>query len=166
MSMPAFLVRACAALLLLGLCAGPLSARETRLSFAPDRSAQHTALRHARDLVVFAQSELDLELDWTDASVQAIEELAGSLHADVRRQRAGTEEVAPLVTMIGSYIGEVLRRNHGAEWGWVSVNGRRLLGLKAAPTGALFTPVETARRRVHQGAASNLWLTYRAKAGL
>ncbi|HMM77859.1 MAG TPA: DUF3806 domain-containing protein [Gammaproteobacteria bacterium] len=118
------------------------------------------------DLVLFARSELELELDWSDASVRAVEELAGSLHADVRRRRAAPEEVAPLVTMIGSYLGEVLRRNHGADWGWVSVNGRRVLGLRAHATGALFTPVETVRRRVHQGAASNLWRTYRMKAGL
>ncbi len=116
--------------------------------------------------MLFARSELELELDWSDASVRAVEELAGSLHADVRRRRAAPEEVAPLVTMIGSYLGEVLRRNHGADWGWVSVNGRRVLGLRAHATGALFTPVETVRRRVHQGAASNLWRTYRMKAGL
>jgi hypothetical protein len=136
------------------------------LTFTADRHAQHTALRQARDLVAFAQSELDLALDWSDASVRAVEELAGSLHADVRRRRTGPDDIAPLVEMIGSYLGEVLRRNHGAEWGWVSVNGRRLLGLKLAPTGALFTPVETARRRVPRGAASNLWRTYRSKAGL
>ncbi len=153
-------------LLLSAVCVAAATAHETRLSFAADRAAGHTALRQARDLVLFARSELELKLDWTDASVRAVEELAGSLHADVRRRRAPPWEVAPLVEMIGSYVGEVLRRNHGAEWGWVTVNGKRVLGLKLAPTGTLFTPVETARRRVHQGAASNLWLTYRAKAGL
>ncbi|MGE3775498.1 MAG: DUF3806 domain-containing protein [Gammaproteobacteria bacterium] len=166
MSLASHPARAFVVLLLCSLLAVPASAHETRLSFAPDRVAQHTALRQARDLVLFAQSELDLKLDWTDASVRAVEELAGSLHADVRRRRAAPGEIAPLVEMIGSYVGEVLRRNHGAEWGWVSVNGRRLLGLKIAPSGALFTPVETVRRRVHEGAASNLWLTYRSKAGL
>lgn len=166
MSTTSLRLRAFAALFFASLLAAPAGARDSRLSFEPDRGAQHTALRHAHDLVSFARSALDLHLDWTDASVRAVEELAGSLHADVRRRRAGVDEVAPLVTMIGSYVGEVLRRNHGAEWGWVSINGRRLLGLKLAPTGALFTPVETVRRRVHQGAASNLWLTYRSKAGL
>lgn len=153
------------ALLFVG-ASDPVAARESRLSFAADRGAQHTAVRHARDLVQFAQSELGLKLDWSDGSVRAVEELAGSLHADVRRRRTAPAEIAPLVTMIGSYVGEVLRRNHGAEWGWVSVNGHRVLGLKAAATGTLFTPVETVRRRIHQGAASNLWHTYQAKAGL
>ena len=60
----------------------------------------------------------------------------------------------------------MLRRNHGAQWGWVSVNGHRVLGLKAEQTGALFTPVETVKRRVHQGASSNLWRAYQVKAGL
>ncbi len=154
------------ALLALLLCAATASARESRMSFETDSSAQGTAMRHARELVVFAQSELNLKLDFSDASVRDVEELAGSLHADFRRQRAGADEVAPLVTMIGSYLGEVLRRNHGAQWGWVSVNGHRVLGLKAARTGALFTPVETAKRRVHQGASSNLWRAYQVKAGL
>lgn len=153
-------------MLVLMLCLGTASARESRMSFETDKSAQNTAMRHARDLVVFAQSELNLKLDWSDASVRQVEELAGSLHADFRRQRANADDIAPLVTMIGSYLGEVLRRNHGAQWGWVSVNGHRVLGLKAAQTGALFTPVETVKRRVHQGASSNLWRAYQVKAGL
>jgi len=159
-------LRTVAALLLGCVLCVNTPARESHLSFAPDQRAQQTAIRHARDLVMFAQSELRLKLDWSDQSVRMVEELAGSLHADVRRQRAAPDDVAPLVTMIGSYVGEVLRRNHGAEWGWVSANGRRVLALRAGPTGALFTPVETVKRRVHQGAASNLWRTYRAKAGL
>lgn len=141
-------------------------ARESHMSFEVDSSAQTSATRHARDLVVFAQSELNLKLDWSDDSVHALEELAGSLSADVRRQRTDAADVAPLVTMIGSYLGEVLRRNHGAQWGWISVNGRRVLGLKATRTGALFTPLETVKRRVHQGAASNLWRAYQVNAGL
>ncbi len=152
-------------LLVFMLWLGTAAARESRMSFEIDKSAQHAATRHARDLVVFAQSELNLKLDWSDASVRHVEELAGSLHADFRRQRASAADIAPLVTMIGSYLGEVLRRNHGAQWGWVSVNGHRVLGLKAEQTGALFTPIETAKRRVHHGASSNLWRTYQVKAG-
>jgi len=160
------LCRAVPIALMLALMLGPASARESRLSFAADRAAQQTAMGHARELVSFAQSALNLKLDWSDASVRALEDLAASLHADLRRRRTAPDEIAPLVTMIGSYLGEVLRRNHGAQWGWVSVNGQRVLALRTADAGALFTPVETARRRVHQGAASNLWRAYQVKAGL
>lgn len=165
MSIPAVTKAGLAVLLLCVTLTGAVAARESRLSFELDRGAQSAATRQANDFVSFARSELNLKLDWTDASVRAVEELAGSLHADVRRHRADPAEVSPLVEMIGSYVGEVLRRNHGAAWGWVSVNGHRVLGLKTRP-GALFTPVETVKRRVHQGASSNLWRAYQVKAGL
>jgi len=151
-------------LLLSCMAADPAAARESRVVFAADRLAQETAGREAREFVRFAQAALGTRLDWSEESVRAVEDLAGALHADLRRRRSGATEIAPLVTMIGSYLGEVLRRNHGGEWGYLSVNGRRVLGFRAAHSGALFAPVETAKRRVHHGASGSLWRAYQVNA--
>jgi hypothetical protein len=140
------------------------SARESRVVFAPDRHAQATAAREAAEFVRFAAAALGTRLDFSEDSVHAVEELAGELHADLRRQRGAAVEIAPLVTMIGSYLGEVLRRRHGGEWGWLTVNGRQVLGFRAARSGALFAPVETAKRRVHEGASGTLWRAYQVNA--
>ena len=140
------------------------SARESRVVFAADRQAQATAAREAGEFVRFAEAALGTRLDFSEDSVRAVEDLAGALHADLRRQRADVTEIAPLVTMIGSYLGEVLRRNRGGEWGWLTVNGRQVPGFRVARSGALFAPVETAKRRVHQVAAGTLWRAYQVNA--
>jgi hypothetical protein len=153
-----------AALLIAGSAASPAVAHESRVVFMANRLAQETAAREAREFVRFAQAALGTTLDWSENSVRAVEDLAGALHADLRRQRSDAMEIAPLVTMIGSYLGEVLRRNHGGEWGWLTVNGRQVLGFRSARSGALFAPVETAKRRVHHGATGTLWRAYQVNA--
>lgn len=152
------------ALLIVGSAVGPAAARESRVIFTANRLAQETAASEAREFVRFAQAALGTRLDWSEDSMRAVEDLAGALHADLQRQRSDATEIAPLVTMIGSYLGEVLRRNHGGEWGYLTVNGRRVLGFRSARSGALFAPVETAKRRVHHGASGSLWRAYQVNA--
>lgn len=151
-------------LLLSCITVDPAAARESRIVFTADRHAQATAAREAGEFVRFAEAALGTRLDFSEDSVRAVEDLAGALHADLRRQRADATEIAPLVTMIGSYLGEVLRRNHGGEWGWLAINGRQVPGFRAARSGALFAPVETAKRRVHHGATGTLWRAYQVNA--
>lgn len=93
----------------------PTLAYQPHLSFVPDKSAERTAAQHAKNMVQFAQVELNLKLDWSDASIEHIEEISAELHADFRRERAVFGDIETLVDMLGSYVGEVSRRNHGGE---------------------------------------------------
>jgi hypothetical protein len=148
------------------LCAlfSAAQAFEPRMTFAPDRAASHTAARYARDMVQFAQVELGLKLDYSDASVAALEDVAGALQADLRRERGSLREVDSLLSMMGGYLGEVYRRNHGGEWGYVSANGRRVLAVRAQDSDAVMWPIERIKQRMRGG--NNLLAYYQSRVSL
>lgn len=141
---------------------GSVAAFESRVSFASDPAAARAAQRQAHDMVQFAQVELGLKLDWSDASIAAIEEVAAELHADLRRERAGLRDVDTLVRMLGSYVGEVYRRNHGGDWGYAAANGRRTLAVRTKD-GDLLWPVERIRSRIRGGGDNNVNAYYQAR---
>lgn len=141
----------------------PSFAYQPHFDFAPDRSAERTAAKYAKDMVQFARVELNLKLDWSDASIASIEEVASELHADLRRERAAFSDIETLVAMLGSYVGEVFRRNHGGEWGVVKANGKRILAVKT--NGALMWPVERIKQRI-RGGHSNVWAYYQSRIAL
>ncbi len=138
---------------------------ESRLSFAPDPKAGQLAARYARDMVQFAQVELGLNLDWSDQSVAAIEDVAAALHADIRRERGAMRDVLALVNMLGGYVGEVYRRNHGGEWGYVSTGGKRLMAVRGADGDPVLWPIERVKQRI-RGNGNNVWAYYQSRVSL
>ncbi len=154
--------------LLLALVAlsAPAFAYQPHFNFEADRSAERTASKHAKDMVQFARVELNLKLDWTEASIASIEDVASELHADVRRERAELSDIETLVEMMGSYVGEVFRRRHGGEWGFVEANGKKLLAVKAKHSGTLMWPVERIKQRIRGGSNNNVWAYYRSRTAL
>jgi hypothetical protein len=153
-------------LLVLGLAAvGSAAAFESRVHFKVDRTVASAAARQAQDMVQFAAVELSLRLDWSDGSIAAIEDVAAELHADLRRERAGLRDVDTLLRMLGSYVGEVYRRNHGGEWGYVVAKGQRILAVRGRE-GELLWPVERVRRRVRGGGERNLYTYYQSRVAL
>ena len=142
------------------------TAHESHLTFVADHSAERVALKQAHDLVQFARVELNLKLDWSDASIARIEEVASDLHGDYRRDKTAFAELDPLLQRLGSYVGEVFRRNHGGVWGFVHVNGKRILAVKAKDNSAVLWPIERVRQRIRGGATNNVWTYYQAHAAL
>jgi hypothetical protein len=132
--------------------------------FEPDHKLQQVAEAYSRDLVTFALKQFDLELDWSDESILAVEGIGAALHHDYRRVRPTDEQIEPYYRMLGSYIGEVYRRNHGADWGWSMRNGYRIPGMKRHPD-TLFWPWARAHNRIVRGADDNLWQYYQHLLG-
>ena len=151
--------------LLCGVLQTPL-ALESHLSFTADDGAARTAARYAQDMVRFAAVELNLKLNWSDASIAKIEEVASELHADLRRERGAISDVDTLVQMLGSYVGEVYRRNHGGKWGFAAANGKRLMVVKAENGNSLLWPIERIRRRLRSGGSNNVWAYYQSRIAL
>ena len=48
------------------------------------------------------------------------------------------EQVMVFAKMFGSYIGEVYRKNHGANWGLVAMDGQCFPGMKAESSDTTF----------------------------
>lgn len=127
--------------------------------FEPHSDVAQIAEAYSLDMVDFAKSMIKLDLDWSDASVEIVEELADALHGQYIQDKPPEDQVRQFWMMIGCYIGEVARKNHRCTWGWVSMDDHRFEGLQARD-GKLFWPVGKARARVMTGAEDNLWHDY------
>ena len=114
----------------------------------------------SRNLIDWARDQFGIHLDWSDDSIREIERIAGLAHEHYREKAPPFEHIKPYCTMIGSYIGEVFRRNHGAEWGIVTLNGASFPGMKHKPDGH-FWPHGKAQQRILAGPEDNLWFYYR-----
>jgi hypothetical protein len=129
-------------------------------NFEADPRIQQIAEAYALDMVDHARQVHGLEIDWSDDSVQQVERIAAVIHEEYKKNRPTAEQLEAFYKMVGSYIGEVFRRNHGAEWGWVSLQGSRFPGLRARK-GTLFWPWGRAMNRIMHGAEDDLWFYYR-----
>src|SRR5262245_25957284 len=112
-------------------------------------------------MVDYAKQTHGITLDWSDDSIRGIERIAGVLHDAYKKTPPSSEQLEPFTKMVGSYIGEVFRRNHGADWGWVTLQGSRFPGLQAK-AGTLFWPWGRAMNRIVNGPKDNLWHYYQA----
>jgi len=144
------------ALLLCQVLAAAASPTTPHVIFEPAPQVARRAASEAAELVRFARAELGIRLDWTDASIHQIERLAVELGKDLRREGGKPSEVDKLVRLLGSYAGEVYRRNHGASWGEAYLGGQRRVALRPDSGGKLIWPVERIRRCLRQGGGGGL----------
>lgn len=126
------------------------------MAFVPDEKVMQVAEAYALDMVDFARERFNVELDGSDQSVEALEEIAGVAHEMYISDQPDPSALDPFVKMIGSYLGEVFRRNHDAEWGWVTLEGEQMPGMRARG-GGLFWPWGRAQNRIINGPEDNLW---------
>ena len=118
------------------------------LSFpaTPDNASQHAAV--AVDL---ARREFDLLLDYTPASLEALDAQIEWM----REQGMTTEEVAEPLFALGCYLGEVMVRGLGGRW--VPTPRSRLRGISPWPivvelaTGATWDPIGKTFKRLELG---------------
>jgi hypothetical protein len=129
------------------------------ISFEADPKIRQMAEDSSRNMIHCAKEQFGIELDWSDDSIQEIERIAGRVHRSYLKDGPPLGRVASYYTMIGSYIGEVFRRNHGGEWGVVTLNGERSPGIKHNPDG-LFWPHVKAKQRILVGPEDNLFFYY------
>lgn len=115
---------------------------------------------YALDAVNFASKTSVGKLDWSDSSVAHVETILGSLHAQAATAKPTPEQVFQFAKAFGSYVGEVFRRNHGATWGMVTLQGQSFPGLKADGTAGLFWPWGRAQNRLSNGPEDNIWHYY------
>ncbi len=123
--------------------------------FATDADVQRMNEAYALDAVDAARINFGVELDWTDASIETVEQILGELHA--QRASAPSDEVIwTFAKAFGSYMGEVYRRNHGGTWGIVTLNGDSFPGMQDARTCQLFWPWGKAHNRIVVGPEDNV----------
>ena len=137
-------------------------------NFTPDPKIQEIAEAYALDARDFAKKAFHITLDWSDASVEKVEVILDDLYRQkqVMKPPPTEEQVVNFAKMLGSYIGEVFRRNHGAEWGMVTLGGGSIPGLRATGTGNLFWPMGKVQKRLENGPEDNVWHYYQDLVGM
>lgn len=136
---------------------------KTTQSFVSDPNVQKVAEAYALDAVEYSKKNFGITLDWTDKSIVDVEKALALMHSSYMSTtpRPTEEQVMSFAKGFGSYIGEVYRRNHGAEWGIVNLDGQKFPGL-TTKSGINFWPWGRALNRIMQGSENNVADYYKA----
>jgi hypothetical protein len=127
--------------------------------FYPDPQVAEVAGAYALDAVDLAARNFGVTLDWSESSVRQVEHMLGRLHDEMASAQPPEEAVSTFAKAFGSYVGEVLRRHHGGEWGAVSMGGQSFPGLRQSG-GGLCWPWGKAHKRLVDGPEDNVWHYY------
>jgi hypothetical protein len=99
-------------------------------AFQTDPRIAEIAAAYSLDALDLAANNFGMSLDWSDESIRNVEEILGRLHDDVARSNPPDDAIWTFAKAFGSYVGEVLRRHHGAEWGMVRMGTESFPGLQ------------------------------------
>jgi hypothetical protein len=128
-------------------------------SFKADPKIAEIAAAYSLDSIDLAASNFGVKLDWSDSSVKKVEEILARLHDDMARSNPPEEAVWTFAKAFGSYVGEVLRKHHGGEWGLVNLNGQEFPGIQQDGE-RLCWPWGRAHKRIVNGPEDNIWHYY------
>ena len=131
---------------------GPTEGPRDVASIVPFEPDETTALELAKmaGLYVERGRALDVSLDYSDASIEAAEEMGVRTYASLCPGLAGDELrrlQGTLVFELGAYVGETFIRNHGGRWGWAAMPGNRAFGLRT-DSGLTAFPLTKAKKRL------------------
>ncbi len=128
-------------------------------TFQPDPQVAQIADAYSLDAVDLAARNFGVTLDGSEASVQQVEQMLERLHDEMASAKPPEDRIWTFAQAFGSYVGEVLRKHHGGEWGIVSMDGQSFPGLRQS-SGALSWPWGRAHKRLVNGAEDNVWHYY------
>ncbi len=128
------------ALALVGL--GAATTATAQATFVQDAKVAEAAEAYARTAVEDARDKHGVTLDGSEGSVADVERILAGFHdAYAHAQPKPPDETMVLLgQMYGSYVGEVYRQHHGAQWGMVSVGNMTFPGMQASDGGNPFWP--------------------------
>jgi len=127
------------------------------MAFQADPKVAQIAEAYALDAIDLA-ANFNVKLDWTDDSIALVETILGTLHGSIH-EKPPEEVIWGFAKALGSYVGEVFRKNHGGEWGMISDGGSSFPGIRSK--GKMFWPWARAHQRIVGGPENNVWDYYR-----
>lgn len=138
----------------------PIEVFAMRDSFQSDDKIGQTAEAYADRAVNFARDKLGITLDWSDESISLVEDVLSRLHKDLESTKPTEKDIIQFAKTFGSYVGEVYRKNHGAAWGIITLQGRRILGLQTPGSGMRLWPWLLVQNRIMNGPQDNIHYHY------
>src|SRR5687768_3016535 len=137
-----------------------MNATSAHESFRADDNIARIAAAYCLDCLDVARANFQMELDGSDTSIELVEQMLGQLHEQLPDAQPSEEQIGAFAKMFGSYLGEVYRLKHGAEWGIVRLGDEEYPGMRSAADGLLFWPWERAYKRLTEGTEENIWHYY------
>jgi hypothetical protein len=133
-------------------------------NFKADARIAAAATAYCGYAIEVAAEQFAITLDWSEKSVRHIEDILGQMHDDIPRAQPPDSAIWNFARAFGSYVGEVLRRHHGGEWGMVTLGGDSFPGIEL-PNGVLCWPWGRAYKRITNGPEDNIWHYYTIAIG-
>ena len=127
-------------------------------SFEPDPRLQEVAEAYTLDAIDMAKGNFGITLDRSEASIAQVERILDELHQATIKEAPSPETIETVSKMFGSYIGEVFRQHHSGEWGFVTMGGGTVPGIKAPKN--MFWPWLRVSNRLENGSEDNVWHYY------
>ena len=128
--------------------------------FQADDNIREIAEAYSLDAVDHANNA-GVHLDWTDNSIEKVEEILGLLHQEMGHAKPSEDQVLTFATMYGSYVGEVFRKRRidtGEKWTAYKMRAFRSTGLDAI-TVAELVPKGSRRRQFKRQAVARGLMT-------
>jgi hypothetical protein len=118
-------------------------------------------MKRLADEFVGLMGEFDWQLDYSEQSVQTLEEMIERQFVDWRPWRSGkvAKKNLPVASLVGAYLGEVMIRNIGSRWGWMPEFDVAAVQL---PSGTWTSPPAKAQKRFVNGKEDDLVFYYEA----
>jgi hypothetical protein len=126
-------------------------------TFEPDPELQELAGKQSLAAVGIAKKNFGVELDFSRESVERVEQVLGRLHDLADQQQPDEERVWLFAQLFGSYVGEVIRREHGGGWGMIESEGQRFPGFMFGSAPTTIWPWSRVHKRLVDGAENNVW---------
>lgn len=118
-------------------------------------------MKRLADEFVVSMRDFGWELDYSERSLQTVEEVIERQFVDWRPWRKGkaAKKNVPIASLVGAYVGEVMIRHVGGEWGWMPDFDVAAVKL---PSGTWTSPPAKAQKRFVNGREDNLVAYYEA----
>lgn len=118
-------------------------------------------MKRLADEFVGSMRHFDWELDFSEQSVQTLEEMIERQFEDWRPWRGGkvAKKNLPIASLVGAYLGEVMIRHIGGHWGWMPEFDVAAVRL---PSGTWTSPPAKAQKRFVNGKEDDLVFYYQA----
>jgi hypothetical protein len=126
---------------------------------------------YAEDAVDFARDRFNVGLDFTESSLESVEQILGTLHdalprtmlAKLLRRGPSRDEVWQMAKVWGGYLGEVIRHHWGGEWTTeTDAYPGTVITLRVRGTD-VFPPAKV-HKRLTNGPEDNIWFYYQVLA--
>jgi len=156
------ILRALIGTLMAGLAAAAFAAPAESPDFVADDAVRQAAEAAATDAVAIARRQFNLKLDGSEASIDDVERALVALNAAyaVVSPKPPDDQLMPMARAFGAYVGEVYRKNHGATWGTVTLNGNRYPGFRTT-SGVNVWPVGRVLNVITDGPDNDIAYFYR-----